>query len=35
MVDTVFIRRRNGFASSALRAFLDCAARSFVVAQAA
>lgn len=35
MVDTVFIRRRNGFASSALRAFLDCAVGSFAVAHAA
>ena len=26
MVETVFIRRRNGFISSALRAFLACAA---------
>jgi LysR family transcriptional regulator, cell division regulator len=26
LVDTVFIRRRNGFTSSALLAFLACAA---------
>ena len=35
MVDTVFIRRRAGFASSALRAFLACAASGFATAEAA
>ena len=35
MVDTVFIRRRDGFASSALRAFLACTAGGFAKAEAA
>lgn len=35
VVDTVFIRRREGFASSALRAFLACAAGGFATAEAA
>ncbi|HYM74234.1 MAG TPA: LysR substrate-binding domain-containing protein [Stellaceae bacterium] len=32
MVDTMFIRRRDGFASSALRAFLACTAGEFAAA---
>jgi DNA-binding transcriptional LysR family regulator len=35
IVETVFIRRRDGFASSALKAFLACAARGFATAEAA
>lgn len=35
MVETVFIRRRSGFASSALNAFLACAAGGFATAEAA
>jgi DNA-binding transcriptional LysR family regulator len=35
VVDTVFIRRRGAFASSALRAFLACAASGFASARAA
>jgi len=34
-VDTVFIRRRDGFTSSALRAFLACAERNGTTAEAA
>ena len=35
VVDTVFIRRRGAFASSALRAFLECAVSGFTPARAA
>jgi DNA-binding transcriptional LysR family regulator len=35
MVETVFVRRRDSFASSALRAFLTCAAGGVTAAQAA
>jgi LysR family transcriptional regulator, cell division regulator len=35
VVDTVFIRRRSAFASSALRAFLACAGSGFPAARAA
>jgi DNA-binding transcriptional LysR family regulator len=35
VVETVFIRRRGAFASSALRAFLACAASGFALARAA
>lgn len=35
MVETVFIRRRGGFASSALNAFLACAAGGFATTEAA
>jgi hypothetical protein len=35
MVDTVFIQRRDAFASSALKAFLATAAGTFKAAEAA